>query len=127
MKSTVKARATKPGRSKKVACPTCGVLYTPGVGLASHIRLKHGNAPQALPVARDQAIKTGPAIQETVSADPRTHLQNALDQLITRKSEIDHALGKADMLREEWGMIGKRIEAVQVALKSWDQSMAASG
>jgi hypothetical protein len=128
MKSTVKARATKPGRSKKVACPTCGVLYTPGVGLASHIRFKHGNAPQALPVARDKAIKTEPAITVLPAIDPQSHLKEALAQLELRKSVVAQELARKDSLGEEAILIDKRIEALTIAMKAFNpESMAASG
>jgi hypothetical protein len=128
MKKQTKARAVQPGRPKKVACPTCGVLYTPGVGLASHIRFRHGDAAQAIPAATNKAPAAAPAITVMPIIDARTHLQTAIDQLTARKSQIDQELGKMDALRNEGAAIGKRIEALDTAMRAFGQeSMAASG
>lgn len=159
-----KARTTQPG-SKKEPCPICRVPFTPGVGLAAHIRFKHGNAPQAVPVASNQApgecpqcgrtfkSKAGllshiwsmhpdmvrgapvagnkapePAITVVPILDAQTHLRTAIDQLATRKKQIDQELGRMDALRDEGAQIGKRIEALDTAMRAFGQeSMAASG
>jgi hypothetical protein len=124
-----KARAVQPGRPKKQACPICGVLYAPGVGLASHIRFKHANAPQALPVASNKvsAPEEG-AIRVVPIIDPKTHLQEAIDQLTARKSQIDQELGRAEGLQTESREVNKRIEALHTAMRAFGQeSMAASG
>jgi hypothetical protein len=123
-----KARATQSARSKKEACPICRVPFTPGVGLASHIRFKHGKAPQAAPVASNKALPREAGIQVLPIIDAETHLQTAIEQLTARKSQIDHELGRMDALREEGAGIGKRIEALTTARKAFAQeSMVASG
>jgi len=128
MKQPKQNKAVQAARSKKkVACPTCGVLYAPGTGLAAHIRSKHGNAPQAQPAATNKAPAAEAAITVMPVIDPHTHLKEALVQLELRKGVVAQELARKDSLREESLQIDKRIEAIQVALKSWDQSMAASG
>jgi hypothetical protein len=127
-KTSTKSRTTQPGRSKKEPCPICKVPFTPGVGLASHIRFKHGNAAKGQPVASNAAIKTEAAIQVVPVLDAKKHLQMAVDQLVIRKKWIDEELGRMDTLREEGAAIGKRIEALDTAMKAFGQeSMAASG
>jgi hypothetical protein len=130
MKQPKQNKAVQAARSKKkVACPTRGVLYAPGTGLAAHIRSKHGNAPQAIPVAGNKAPAAEAAIQMTVvDVDPRTHLQTALDQLTARNNQIDQELGRAEGLQTEKRQVTQRIEALTAAMKAFGQeSMAASG
>jgi hypothetical protein len=124
-----KARAVQPGRSpKKEACPICRVPFTPGVGLASHIRFKHGKAPQAAPVASNKALPREAGIQLLPIIDAETHLQTAIEQLTARQSQIDQDLGRMEGLQTEKRDVSKRIEALTTARKAFAQeSMAASG
>ena len=60
--------------------------------------------------------------------DPKTHLQEAIDQLTARKSQIDQELGRAEGLQTESREVNKRIEALHTAMRAFGQeSMAASG
>jgi hypothetical protein len=127
-KTTTKARAVQPGRSKKEACPICKVPFTVGVGLASHIRFKHGNAAKGQPVASNAAIKTEAAIQVVPVIDPQSHLKEALVQLEFRKGVVAQELARKDSLQQEAILIDKRIEALTTAMRAFGQeSMAASG
>ena len=125
MKQPKQNKARTPAR-QALTCPDHpGRTFKSHTALASHQR--HHQTIETISGGEVKVVEV-PGKQTITAADPKTHLQTALDQLTTRKAQIDHELNRIEALQTESRDVTTRIEALTTALKAFQpQGMAASG
>ena len=140
MKKPNNARPTQ----KKLRCPECGKTFTAPQGLSGHMRYIHGfkkgtpaasnGSHQAAPPSNKVAevAAPAPAAAQPLSAPSpdasvsalrtgaREYLVAAVDILRKRDREIEDNILRLEALRAEKEAVGRELEAVNAALRTFD-------